>query len=154
MGVSGSGKTTIGKLLADRIGGSFLDADDLHPAANINKMSHGQPLNDADRRPWLDAVANAVREHTGLCPLVLACSALKRSYRDRLHLEQGLVVFLTGPRDIIEPRLLARHKHFMPSQLLDSQLDQLEEPDEAIIISITATPAIIINQIVNILGYE
>ena len=151
MGVSGSGKTTIGKLLADRLAGTFMDADDFHPIANINKMSRGEPLNDEDRWPWLDAVASAVREHAGPCPLVLACSALKESYRNRLQLGQSPVIFLAGSRETIEHRLSSRRGHFMPSQLLDNQLKDLEEPNEAITVSIASTPRKIVDRIVRAL---
>tara|TARA_B100000315_G_scaffold228427_1_gene237118 strand:+ start:116 stop:613 length:498 start_codon:yes stop_codon:yes gene_type:complete len=151
MGVAGAGKTTIGKLLARRLGGDFLDADDLHSSANIQKMSRGEPLDDGDRWPWLDVVAHTAREHTGPFPLVLACSALKEAYRERLGLGQGCIVFLTGPRDTIEQRLESRPGHFMPSQLLDSQLEILEEPDWAITVSVTNTPDGIVKEIIHLL---
>ncbi len=147
MGVSGCGKTTIGKLLAEHLGGFFVDADDLHPEANRDKMSHGIPLNDEDRWPWLGVVSSVVQQHTGLRPLVLACSALKKSYRDRLSLGKSQIIHLCGARDIIEYRLSARQDHFMPSRLLDSQIDDLEEPEEAIIISVDNTPGNIVDQI-------
>lgn len=147
MGVSGSGKSTIGKMLADRLAGAFLEADEFHPTANIDKMSRGKPLSDEDRRPWLDAVACAVRNHAGPFPLVLACSALKHSYRSQLQLGESPVIFLTGPRDTIEHRLATRLGHFMPRQLLDSQLEDLEEPNDAITISIASSPDKIVDQI-------
>ena len=152
MGISGSGKSTIGKMLAERLDGTFLDADDFHATENIEKMSLGKPLNDEDRWPWLDRLALAVRDHQGPSPLVLACSALKASYRERLCLGNASVVFLTGPRDTIENRVSSRLGHYMPSQLLDSQLKDLEEPEDAITVSITNTPGGITDQIVRALG--
>jgi len=151
MGVSGTGKTTVGELLAERLGGAFLDADDFHTTTNVNKMSRGEPLNDSDRQPWLDAVARAVREHAEPCPLVLACSALKDDYRARLQLGRSPIVLLTGPRETIRQRLRSRLGHFMPGRLLDSQLENLEEPNEAITVSITNTPDEIVDEIVRVL---
>ena len=148
MGVSGSGKTTVGQLLAKRLEGSFLDADDLHPSTNIDKMARGESLNDKDRWPWLDAVTHAASIHTSPTPLVLACSALKESYRERLQLGDDPVIFLTGSRETIAQRLSLRQGHFMPSQLLDSQLGELEEPKKAISISIAGTPYEIVDQII------
>ncbi len=126
MGVSGSGKTTIGDGLARRLGLVFQDADDLHPPENRAKMARGEPLDDADRGPWLDAVA-AVLADGGV---VMACSALKRAYRDRLRRAAPALrlVFLHGDRDLLAERMSHRHGHFMPTSLLDSQLATLEEP--------------------------
>jgi carbohydrate kinase (thermoresistant glucokinase family) len=129
MGVSGSGKTTVGTALAERVGGVFLDADDLHPAANVHKMSQGIPLNDADRAPWLDIVGKEIRKRQGEGrTVVMACSALKRKYRERIRAEEpaAFFVLLTGTREELERRMQARHGHFMPASLLDSQLDTLE----------------------------
>lgn len=127
MGVSGAGKTVVGRDAAARAGVAFLDADDLHPAANVAKMASGQPLNDADRAPWLDAVGAALRDHR---PCVMACSALKRSYRARLReLAPGtLFALLDVPRPVLEQRLASREGHYMPPSLLDSQLATLESP--------------------------
>lgn len=135
MGVSGSGKTTIGALVAHEAGVPFLDADSLHPLANVRKMAAGTPLEDADRWPWLDTVGerlqDADRDGTGL---VLACSALKRRYRDRILRAAPGAVFLHlhGAPDVLTSRLEGRSEHFMPASLLASQLDTLEPlgPDE------------------------
>jgi carbohydrate kinase (thermoresistant glucokinase family) len=126
MGVSGCGKSTIGKLVAAKLGVKFIDGDDLHPQGNIEKMSQGIPLNDEDRKPWLETVA---RELNTLGSGVIACSALKRGYRERiLGLAPGSTfIHLSGSRELLESRLSKREGHFMPSTLLDSQLSTLEE---------------------------
>lgn len=127
MGVSGSGKTTVGERLAARLRLPFVDADGLHPQANVDKMAAGIPLTDDDRWPWLDAVGEIMaREAT-----VMACSALRAVYRDRLRAAApGLaVVSLDGSRELLSARLGARRGHFMPLTLLDSQLATLERPD-------------------------
>jgi gluconokinase len=129
MGVSGSGKSTVAEGIAARVGGVYLDADEFHPAANVAKMSAGIPLNDADRAPWLDRVGKEIRKRQGEGRVVvMACSALKRKYRERIRAEEPAVFFvlLTGTREELERRLQARHGHFMPPSLLDSQLDSLE----------------------------
>lgn len=132
MGVSGAGKSTIGKALADRIGAGFIEADDYHPAENIRRMSNGEPLSDAHRWPWLQAVAEAARRETlrqgG--PVVIACSALKRSYRDVLREALGpmSIVHLAGSVGTIRARLEGRQGHFMPIELLGSQLAILQPP--------------------------
>jgi len=127
MGVSGSGKTTIGMPLAERLGVPFVDGDDLHPRSNIEKMRTGRPLTDDDRRPWLARIGRALTEaeHTGM---VIACSALRRAYRDAILAEEPRAVFLhlTAPRRIVAERLARRDGHFMPASLLDSQLQTLE----------------------------
>jgi gluconokinase len=122
MGVSGSGKSTLGASLAVAMGGVFLDADDLHPAANVAKMRAGIPLDDDDRWPWLDAVGRAVADADGA--VVCACSALRRVYRDRLQaIVPGLAfIELAGPREVLAQRMSTRPGHFMPTSLLDSQL--------------------------------
>lgn len=131
MGVSGAGKSHIGLLAANELGFQFVDADDLHPKANIEKMSRGVALDDADRWPWLDSVGQALANANHL---VMACSALKRSYRDRIRAHNPNVLFveLTVPRDALAARLSSREDHFMPANLLDSQLAALEtlSPDE------------------------
>ncbi len=132
MGVSGSGKSTIAAQLAGRLGLPYVDGDDLHPQANVDKMHAGTPLDDEDRWPWLDRVAAALTETTAAKGgVVLACSALRRSYRDRLRTGTGGAVrfaFLDVSFDVIEARLAKRVHHFMPRQLLDSQFRTLERP--------------------------
>ena len=128
MGVSGCGKSSVGAAVADAIGGHFLDGDDLHPPANVEKMARGVPLNDADRGPWLDRVGQALAERDG--PTIIGCSALKRIYRDHIRAHAGAVTFLhlEGQRDVIAARMAARADHFMPLSLLDSQFAALEPP--------------------------
>jgi gluconokinase len=142
MGVSGAGKTVVGRLLAERLGAAFIEGDDLHPAANRSKMAGGEALTDEDRWPWLDAVGRALAEAPS--PAVGACSALRRAYRDRLRLEvPGLVIVaLDQPRAVLEGRLRARKGHFMPPALLQSQLDTLEPlgRDEAGVVVDNAGP--------------
>ena len=132
MGVSGSGKTTIGQRLAQELGWPFYDGDQLHPQANIAKMRQGMPLTDEDRWPWLQAL----RAHIATCmqrgvSAVLACSALKQAYREYLIVDETEVklVYLKGDYDLIHTRLAQRHGHFMPPELLASQFVALEEPE-------------------------
>lgn len=129
LGVSGSGKTTVGGLLAQELGVPFADADDLHPEANVRKMAAGHPLDDDDRRPWLRRVGEVLADaDTAGTGLVIACSALKRSYREAiLEVEpRARFVLLEGSRELLEKRLAEREGHFMPASLLDSQLATLE----------------------------
>jgi len=128
MGVSAAGKTWVGTAASALTGVTFLDADDRHPPENIAKMAAGIALDDDDRAPWLDAVGAALRDES---PCIMACSALRRSYRDRLrqHAPQTLFVLLQLPRAELERRIAARENHFMPPALLDSQLAALEPPD-------------------------
>lgn len=131
MGVSGCGKSSVGKRVAEHLGWSFLEGDTLHPAANVAKMHAGQPLDDADRRPWLDAIGQwmEAKQAAGESAVV-ACSALKRRYRDRLRrgLSSVCFVWLKVSRAELERRLDRRTNHFMPSSLLNSQLATLEPP--------------------------
>ncbi len=129
MGVSGTGKSTVAGLLAGRLGWDLAEGDDFHPATNVRKMASGHPLTDEDRRPWLDAVASWITAHTAVGkPGVITCSALKRSYRDRLRGEHVIFVHLTGTKAQIAQRLTTRLDHYMPASLLDSQLEALEAP--------------------------
>lgn len=131
MGVAGAGKTLVGSLLAAALGVPFLEGDALHPAANVRKMTQGIPLTDADRVPWLDAIAARIAAaHRAGSGIVVSCSALKRAYRDVLRSADPelLFVHLSGERDLIARRLAARAGHFMPVSLLDSQLATLEHP--------------------------
>jgi gluconokinase len=168
MGVSGSGKTTIGIRLAAELGWRFLDADDFHPAANIRKMESGQPLDDADRAPWLAALhaALAADDRAGR-NVVLACSALKEAYRrvlvgagparegERGGEGAGLpvrVVHLRGTPALLRQRLRNRSGHFMRDHLLDSQLETLEEPQGALVVDIAESPRRIVEEIRRGLG--
>ena len=130
-GVSGAGKTTIGKLLAEELGWKFYEADDFHPAANIDKMRAGVPLKDEDRQPWLERLGGVIEKSLAANEnAVLACSALKRKYRERLRINTGVkFVFLHGSRARIAEQLKQRHGHFMSPALLDSQFADLEEPE-------------------------
>ena len=139
-GVSGSGKTTIGKLLAQQLNLPFYDADDFHPEANVKKMSDGFPLNDTDRQPWLLALAKHIAEWSKNKGAVLACSALKESYRTLLssqYRKDIIWVYLSGSKAVIKNRMETRADHFMPSKLLDSQFEALEVPTYGIHVDIS-----------------
>ena len=146
MGVSGSGKSTIGELLANSLDVPFLDADDLHPITNVDKMAAGVPLTDEDRWPWLGAVGKALAaadaEGTGL---VVACSALKRAYRDAIREQEPRTVFvyLEGSQELLGARLSRREDHFMPAGLLDSQfaaLDPLQHDEAGVVVGVEDAP--------------
>jgi gluconokinase len=139
MGVSGSGKSTVGPALAAELDWPFLDADTLHPQANVAKMASGIPLTDADRWPWFDRIVAEMRRYAAAGKnVVVACSALKQAYRDRLASGGSVrVVYLKGDAETIAPRLAGRKGHFMPPSLLASQFATLEEPDNAIVVDIT-----------------
>jgi gluconokinase len=143
MGVSGCGKTTLGRAVASRLNATFLDADDFHPEANVNKMRSQTPLNDEDRAPWLAVLNDELRTRADRGePMVLACSALKQSYRDAIsaQLPQVRWIFLDGSFELIAARLRERPNHYMPESLLRSQFDALEQPEDAITISIALSP--------------
>src|SRR5262245_46656296 len=144
MGVSGSGKTTVGKILADRLGWAFVEGDDYHPAANVAKMHAGIPLNDEDRRPWLAALRERVdRACTSGEDIVLACSALKHAYQDYLERHDPACVhyvYLHGSEELIKTRLAARKGHFMNPNLLHSQFKTLEPPAHAIRVEVSGSP--------------
>ncbi len=138
MGVSGCGKSSVGRALADRLAIPYRDGDDLHPAANVEKMRRGIPLTDADRWPWLDCVAHVLAK---AAPVIIGCSALKRAYRDRIRAGAGgpvRFVHLAGSRDLIAARMATRKDHYMPLSLLDNQFAALEPPgpEEAITVRI------------------
>ncbi|MCC6967980.1 MAG: gluconokinase [Nitrospira sp.] len=151
MGVSGAGKTTIGRRLAEVLGWRFVEGDDLHPAANIEKMRSGHPLTDADRRPWLERLQVTIVEQVRINqPAVIACSVLKATYRTIVEEGGGpcvRLVYLKGRADFIRQRLTARRGHFMRPELLDSQLAILEEPADALVIDAALPPDDIVLQI-------
>ncbi len=152
MGVSGSGKTTIGKALADELGWHFFDADDFHSMTNKQKMSTGSALSDEDRWPWLERLADKISvwavEPVGA---VLACSALKESYRacltSKAKAQAVVYIHLTGEKKLIAERLASRQKHYMPLDLLDSQYEILEGPSSALLVDVSGTPAEIVAEI-------
>jgi gluconokinase len=156
-GVSGSGKTTVGAMLAGRLGWRFADADEFHPAANIEKMRGGTPLTDDDRWPWLRAIGAWMDERIARGEsAVLTCSALKRSYRDMLlgGRPQARMVFLAADRQVLARRLAARHGHFFPQQLLGTQFADLElpRPDEHVVTIVPADdPADTVTSIIAVL---
>lgn len=149
MGVAGSGKTTIGRRLAEELGWQFYDADDFHPSSNVEKMSRGIPLSDSDRVPWLESLRDRLRdclERNESC--VLACSALRRSYREYLLIDERVkLVYLKGDYALLEQRLKDRHGHFMKPEMLASQFATLEEPEEAAHLDITPPPDVIVDAI-------
>ena len=151
IGVSGSGKTTIGKMLAQKTGYEFYDADNFHTPKNIEKMKAGIPLTDEDRWPWLDNMNNFAKEKIKTGSIILACSALKEIYRKHLikDIEANCYwVFLKGSYDTILQRMKKRQEHYMPSALLQSQFDALEEPADAIIEDTSQAPEIIVEHII------
>ena len=156
MGVSGSGKSTVGKILAGQLGWTFVDADDFHPPANVEKLHRGIPLTDADRLPWLDALGHRIGEAKGRGEnVVLACSALKHSYQHylaRYAAESVHYVLLVGSEELIRRRLAERKGHFMNPRLLHSQFETLEAPEQALSIDIGPPPETVANDIRKKLG--
>ena len=152
LGVSGAGKTTVGKLMARSLGWHFVEADDFHSAANIERMRSGHPLTDEDRWPWLERLREQIKRSVAAEEnAVLACSALKRAYRQRLRVSDEVkFVFLRGDYAVVEKQLRGRHGHFVNSELLESQFDDLEEsqPDEhSLTIGLGRTPEGIVEEI-------
>ncbi|MGB8762799.1 MAG: gluconokinase [Candidatus Sulfotelmatobacter sp.] len=149
MGVSGAGKTTVGKLLASQLGWPFIDGDDYHPPANIEKMSAGIPLTDADRAPWLETLRALIAGWIGAGKnTVLACSALKKGYRQALQVGPEVkIVYLNGTPQVLHERLRARRGHFMTEPMLASQLAALETPEHTVVVDADRTPAQIVAEI-------
>lgn len=156
MGVSGSGKSTVGKVLAEQLGWAFVEADDFHPAANVEKMRGGNPLTDEDRRPWLAALRARIDAALARGEnVVVACSALKHAYQEYLEQhdpERVHYVYLHGSEDLIRERLAARTGHFMNPNLLHSQFEALEPPEGAVRVEIAAPPEAIASEIRKQLG--
>lgn len=158
MGVSGCGKSTVGQALGEALGWEFRDGDAFHPPANVAKMKSGAPLTDEDRWPWLDAIARYIDETRAQSGhAIIACSALKRVYRDRLKGARPDVTFvhLAGSKELIEARMAARQNHFMPLGLLDSQFATLEAPSDdegAMIVSVAGAPDEIVHDVLKRMG--
>lgn len=157
MGPTGCGKTTVGRLLADRLGWPFIDADDFHPPANVAKMRQGIALNDEDRRPWLEMLRAEIDQwladgQSG----IMACSALRKAYREMMGVDQQVVrtVYLHGSFELLHMRIMARRNHYMNPHLLRSQLDTLEPPAGGSMVDINSPPEAIVAQIVNQLKTE
>jgi gluconokinase len=157
-GVSGSGKSTVGKLLAERLNWEYAEADDFHPAANIAKMQAGIPLTDEDRMPWLHTIAAWIDERIAAKkPAVASCSALKRGYRDILRRPQVRTIYLDGDRELIAGRIAARKGHFFPAALLDSQFNDLERPqsdEETLSVPISGTADQTVQEIIKRLDQD
>ncbi len=151
MGVTGSGKSTVGKLLASQLGWKFVEGDDFHSPTNIEKLRHGKPLNDTDRRPWLEAIREVIRTTIARGEnAVIACSALKESYRKLLQIrDQVSFVYLKASMALIQDRLKNRVGHFMNPDLIQSQFDTLEEPEHALQIDARSTATEIVQVIRN-----
>ena len=156
MGVSGSGKTTVGQLLASELEWEFADGDDYHPAANVEKMRNGIPLTDADRAPWLETLRALINGWIAAGKnAVLACSALKRAYRESLRVAPEVqVVYLKGTPELLRQRLRGRVGHFMTERMLESQLAALEEPEDAVVVEVDRTSEEIVAEILARLGLK
>ncbi len=154
MGVSGSGKSTIGKMLSEKTGIPFFDGDDFHPPENIQKMASGHPLNDQDRKAWLEELNRLAKNELKKSGAIIACSALKKTYRKSLKNGLGsncYFIFLKGDFETIKKRLDSRGKHFMSSALLQSQFETLQPPDNALVFDIENKPSEIISAILKTL---
>ena len=155
IGPMGCGKTTVGEMLAERVGCSFADGDDFHPPENVDKMRQGIPLQDSDRQGWLTSLRRHIDEQIQTeRNFVLACSALKQSYRDMLGIDQKQVisVYLKGSAELLKERITRRTHQYMNESLLKSQLQTMEEPDDGLIVSIDKTPEMICTEIITTLG--
>lgn len=151
MGVSGSGKSTIGRGIAERLNLPFFEGDEYHPQKNVEKMSNGIPLTDRDRKPWLRTINSLLIDCESKYGAVFTCSALKESYRNVLanSVEKVHWIFLHGSKKLLKQRMIARKNHFMKSELLDSQLNLLEEPADAIWVDVQKSPNKMINNIIS-----
>ena len=149
MGVTGAGKTTIGRLLAEQLGWTFYDADDFHPHSNVEKMRRGEPLTDDDRVAWLQSLEELIIEKLRCeTSIVLACSALKASYRSRLLIDARVrLAYLKGTRSLIQQRLAERRGHYMNPSLIESQFAILEEPERAIVLDAADSPDDVVAEI-------
>jgi carbohydrate kinase (thermoresistant glucokinase family) len=157
MGVAGAGKSTLGKALAERLGCDFIEGDDYHPPANVEKMRAGIALDDADRRPWLAALRQRIHEYMERNHnAVVACSALKRDYRQWLSgdLAPVVYVYMSGAKDLIRARLKAREHHFMLADMLDSQLTTLEPPDDALLVPVDLATEAQVTRVLQALDIE
>ena len=155
MGVSGSGKSTVGTALADILGWQFYEGDDFHSESNVKKMAQGTPLTDEDREPWLANLHDLIAEQIASeKPAIIACSALKQKYRDQLleDNEGTMIVYLRGDYELIDQRMQKRQKHYMKADMLQSQFDALEEPENAIVVSIEVGIDKIVDEIINTLN--
>ena len=154
MGVTGSGKTTIGRLLSQELSWKFYDADDFHSPANVEKMRNGIPLNDEDRKPWLQTLNRLIRNCLERDEnALLACSALKESYRKFLLIDESVrLIYLKGDYETVQKRLSGRHGHYMNPSLLDSQFETLEEPEEGLYVDASLNPDEIVKAIKNYLS--
>ncbi len=154
MGVAASGKTTVGRMLAEKLGWTFYDADEFHTQANVEKMTSGLPLADEDRRPWLEALRELIKECLSLGrDAVLACSALKESYRERLLIDERVrLAYLDAGRELIRERLNERSDHFMKAPMLDSQFAALEEPEASTSYDASLPPAELVREMRERLG--